>query len=177
VEAILSQTAQAMLGVPTVALAAPRQVVLPPGPRYLKASADWKGDVERLLRQALFVVVVFPPGKAFTQSVRWEVEQCRRLGLLGRLLLVAPPPDMWGRRVARKALEELLPDHAGVLDRLLAARLDPSGAVKVWPAEEWVDVSAETYADLFVEALRRLPAHSAEGSSGGVSPSGAASGA
>jgi len=157
VEAVLGRITDAMLGLPTLALVAPRQVVLPPGPRYLRASGDWKGDVEQLLQRALFVVVVFPPGKTFTQSVKWEIEQCQRLGLFGRLLLVVPPLHMAGRKTSRQALQEAAPSLATAPQGVLAAFLEPDGQARYWHAPAGAKVTSEDYASIFCEALRLRP--------------------
>jgi hypothetical protein len=133
-EVVLGKTVEKAFGVPTIAVVSPGQLVLPPGPRYVRVTEDWQRDVDRLLRRAAFVVVVLPPSKGCTPAVRWEIERCVQLGLVGRLLLVAPPdPDGDGLGASLQALCDLLPELAGAAWDTLCAFPRLAGPPKLWP--------------------------------------------
>lgn len=135
-ESLFAEAIQVVLGVSTtLALVEPWQLVLPPGPRFVRASSDWRRDVLDLLQGAVMVAILFPPGKDCTRSVRWEIEQCLRLGLVGRLVFLLPPEPMDTAHAARRGLRDLadlVPSIDRVPEGVIAACPQPSGPLRFW---------------------------------------------
>jgi hypothetical protein len=155
IESLISERAARILNLPTVTVVDNRKHVVPGGPHYLRCGRDWQSDVERLMVRALFVVVVFPPGKGPTPSVRWEFDLAVRKGMLGRLLVLLPSANREAR--ASAVLSEIMTILPGTgLDTF-----DPPGIVGVWvnhPPKVWYreggsEIGASGYANILDEVI------------------------
>ncbi len=141
VEELLAASMVMRFEMDTICLIDPKAALVPPGPIFLTADAQWRQDIDGLLRQANVVVFVFPPNHAATSSVEWEIQRALALGLQGRMFFLFPPPSMLGAAHAREAaqaltryfppLEELLQTDV-VATGLLAVYPEATGTVRVW---------------------------------------------
>lgn len=107
-ESIIESTVKEVLNCETIALVDPQLKILTTSPTYISADSEsWKEVVDILLKRALIVVLVLAPGQTIRESVGWEIFRAIEVGLLGRLIIVLPPPNVDGHEKAHKALLEL----------------------------------------------------------------------
>lgn len=89
----IESLAKDILKVETVAFVDPDLTMIPKSPQFIVSSnKNWKPNIFRLLRRALCVIIIIPPGTKITSSLEWEVRQTLDSGLLGRFVFVLPPP-------------------------------------------------------------------------------------
>jgi hypothetical protein len=125
VEQIIGETVNNVLNCETVALVDPKLKLVPSSPKFISTdNSSWQRIIELLLKRALVVFLILPPQKGITSSVLWEVERIARWGLVGRFIIVLPPPDHSGYKNSYNSAKELavlfpiihrLPDNAIVI--------------------------------------------------------------
>jgi hypothetical protein len=108
VEQIIGETVNNVLNCETVALVDPKLKLVPSSPKFISTdNSSWQRVIELLLKRSLAVFLILPPGKGITCSVLWEVERIARWGLVGRFVIVLPPPDHSGYRNSYESVKEL----------------------------------------------------------------------
>jgi len=125
VEQIIGETVNNVLNCETVALVDPKLKLVPSPPKFISTDdSSWQRIIELLLKRALVVFLILPPQKGITNSVLWEVERITRWGLVGRFIIVFPPPNHSGYKNSCRSAKELavlfpiihrLPDDAIVV--------------------------------------------------------------
>jgi hypothetical protein len=123
----------------------PALKILPRSPRYISSdNFEWRDVVEALLRRALVTILILSPGQSVREPLRWELRRAVELGLLGRLLLVLPPPGTEGHTAALAALRDLN-------DILPALGESESNWIVIFPLDDrryrWFEVTSPSVAD------------------------------
>ncbi len=107
-EEVIEDSVQDILHCETVALVDPKLTVLPPSPMFISTdNASWQTVIESLLRRAIITVLIIPPDKDLTGAVLWEMKRIVALGLVGRFLIVLPPPSTPGYDCACESAQKL----------------------------------------------------------------------
>lgn len=123
VEQVIGETVTNVFNCETVALVDPKLKLVPSSPKFISTdNASWQTMIEQLLKRALVVFLILPPQKKITNSVLWEVERIARWGLVGRFIIVLPPPDHSGYKNSyetAKGLAYLFPIIHSLPDKVL----------------------------------------------------------
>lgn len=107
-EQIIGETVTNVFNCETVALVDPKLKLVPSSPKFISTdNSSWQTIIEQLLKRALVVFLILPPQKKITSSVLWEVERIVRWGLVGRFIIVLPPPSRPGYRNSYESAKEL----------------------------------------------------------------------
>lgn len=109
IEQIIGETVTNVFNCETVALVDPNLKLVPSSPKFISTdNSSWQTVIERLLKRALVVFLILPPQKKITGSVLWEVERIARWGLVGRFVIVLPPPNHSRYRNSYESAKDLV---------------------------------------------------------------------
>jgi len=149
----------------TVALVDPRRRMLPRQPRYISApDGAWRGVVDVLVRRALLVCVILPPDVRNSQALEWEVDHAVRNGLVGRLLIVLPPPETEGYDQAYRsllALSSVFPEVESLKPNVAIVYPEPYGGLRYYCCKSGKDeaVGEGFYRDCLLELMVEVSSH------------------
>lgn len=135
-DVIIEQTIERLVktfdsSVETVALIDPKQGKVPIAPKFICTSNDtWQWVIFDLLKRALWVFVIIPPGTKITDAVIWEINKIMEFGLVGRFALVLPPS---GEEEGKRLLEEIKEKLFFISDALDFLE---DGTVLIYPNDE-----------------------------------------
>ncbi|MFL6332032.1 MAG: hypothetical protein ACJ754_01665 [Pyrinomonadaceae bacterium] len=123
VEQIIGETVNNVFNCETVALVDPKLKLVPSSPKFISTDdSSWQKIIELLLKRALVVFLVLPPEKGITKSVLWEVERIVGWGLVGRFVIVLPPPNHPEYKKSQESAKELaglFPKIHGLPDQVI----------------------------------------------------------